>query len=500
MNKKSGFTLIEILLVIVILSVLTVGSIFGIDKIQKKSEEKAMKELYETIEEATDTYISQYDGYVKEILNGSMTEKCTRLYTLQNEGLLNFDLVNPKTKKTISENACVISYLNEKGEIVNFFDIDNTLRSTRIEVKVNHGISDRNVKYAFRTAIFNITPDNGYIVSSVTCDNGAVGNVDGNKVIITNFNKNQTCEVITSLNSPGENSTLVDAIKYYNSRVSTRTEFNAPFYKNTINTIYEGEENSKVVYYFSGIDTETVKINNWVKFGGFYWRIIRTNSDGSVRLIYSGQNENDENDFISKDCYYKDTNGNCLKNNVDYFHYNTSNIKSILNTWFNNNLSSYNSYISTTANFCNDTTSMYTSNGKIYYGAYQRLQGYSLINGEWLNNEDNIKPNYNCTGSNLISNQSVGLINADEIVFAGGKVFTTIENIKFWFTGSGEYYTMSPFSYNGSNDVMFTVTTDRLSTNYISEKLNIRPVINLKANVKWVRGTGKRDYPFEVSL
>lgn len=56
---------------------------------------------------------------------------------------------------------------------------------------------------------------------------------------------------------------------------------------------------------------------------------------------------------------------------------------------------------------------------------------------------------------------------------------------------------MSPFSYNGSNGVMFTVTTDRLSTNYMSEKLNIRPVINLKANVKWVRGTGKRDYPLK---
>ena len=41
MNKKSGFTLIEILLVIVILSVLTVGSIFGIDEIQKKSERKS---------------------------------------------------------------------------------------------------------------------------------------------------------------------------------------------------------------------------------------------------------------------------------------------------------------------------------------------------------------------------------------------------------------------------------------------------------------------------
>ena len=75
MNKKSGFTLIEILLVIVILSVLTVGSIFGIDEIQKKSEEKAMKELYETVEEATDTYISQYEGYVKESVLGYILYK-----------------------------------------------------------------------------------------------------------------------------------------------------------------------------------------------------------------------------------------------------------------------------------------------------------------------------------------------------------------------------------------------------------------------------------------
>ena len=28
--------------------------------------------------------------------------------------------------------------------------------------------------------------------------------------------------------------------------------------------------------------------NNWVSFAGFYWRIIRINGDGSIRLIYSG--------------------------------------------------------------------------------------------------------------------------------------------------------------------------------------------------------------------
>ena len=28
--------------------------------------------------------------------------------------------------------------------------------------------------------------------------------------------------------------------------------------------------------------------NNWVSFGGFLWRIIRINGDGSIRMIYSG--------------------------------------------------------------------------------------------------------------------------------------------------------------------------------------------------------------------
>mgnify|MGYP005795544907 FL=1 len=28
--------------------------------------------------------------------------------------------------------------------------------------------------------------------------------------------------------------------------------------------------------------------NNWVKFGGYYWRILRINGDGSIRMIYAG--------------------------------------------------------------------------------------------------------------------------------------------------------------------------------------------------------------------
>ena len=35
------------------------------------------------------------------------------------------------------------------------------------------------------------------------------------------------------------------------------------------------------VYYYAGNTT-----NNWVKFAGYYWRIIRTNADGSITITY----------------------------------------------------------------------------------------------------------------------------------------------------------------------------------------------------------------------
>ena len=51
--------------------------------------------------------------------------------------------------------------------------------------------------------------------------------------------------------------------------------------------LYEGEENGETIYYFRG-DVD----DNWVSFAGFYWCIIRTNSDGSIRMIYVGTDPN----------------------------------------------------------------------------------------------------------------------------------------------------------------------------------------------------------------
>ena len=52
---------------------------------------------------------------------------------------------------------------------------------------------------------------------------------------------------------------------------------------NTTGTLYTAEDDWGTSYFYAGeVD------NNWVRFAGFYWRIIRINGDGSIRLIYSG--------------------------------------------------------------------------------------------------------------------------------------------------------------------------------------------------------------------
>ena len=47
--------------------------------------------------------------------------------------------------------------------------------------------------------------------------------------------------------------------------------------------IYETEDYLGMPHYF-----REVAQNNYVKFAGFYWRIIRINGDGTIRMIYDG--------------------------------------------------------------------------------------------------------------------------------------------------------------------------------------------------------------------
>lgn len=123
MKNKKGFTLTEILVVIVLLVVISGSTIFGIDEISKKSSEKRLNELIKEIKLATDVYISNSETLEKELLNGNIEEKCTTIDTLQNEGLLDFNLKNPLTNESISNDLCVYTTLSTDGTLIHEFSI-----------------------------------------------------------------------------------------------------------------------------------------------------------------------------------------------------------------------------------------------------------------------------------------------------------------------------------------------------------------------------------------
>ncbi len=197
MKNKKGFTLIEILIVLVILVTVTTGATIGIKEVQKKSEQRSLRELYTMIETAADTYLSINDENREELLNDEITEKCIRIYTLQNGGLLKEELSNPVTKKRIPGNLCVISYINEEGLIENHFDLDDDLTTHKVTLKINgDGIADAETKTVYTKAIFNVSATSDkFIVNDGTCDGGATLKIDKFKVIVYGVKKDQTCTI-----------------------------------------------------------------------------------------------------------------------------------------------------------------------------------------------------------------------------------------------------------------------------------------------------------------
>lgn len=113
------------------------------------------------------------------------------------------------------------------------------------------------------------------------------------------------------------------------------------------NGIYSAKDDLGTSYYFRGNVT-----NNYVKFANKYWRIIRINGDGTIRMIYAGTNAhvNGYNDSSANDMSIGSSTFNSSTNDNTYVgymygteggatyantHSNTTNstIKTTLDSW-----------------------------------------------------------------------------------------------------------------------------------------------------------------------
>ena len=325
-------------------------------------------------------------------------------------------------------------------------------------------------------------------------------------------------ESTTNENNPYTKGTLGYQIMEDNSNIKTRTDFSTTYTDVNIGTMYKAKENNTDVYYFAG-DAR----NNWVKFGGYYWRIIRTNSDGSIRLLYHGTSPETQNAYIgdseiafnenyndSMYVGYKYGTSGSLENNR--LNTNDSTIKKTIDTWYKDNLVNYTKYLSTTAVYCNDRelgSGTYSATGnQFYYVGYTRLGA-------------NKNPSYNCTNEYdafSVNNTKaqltypIALMTADEISYAGG---VWIKNAATWYylnnkgnasikNGQNEWWLLSAASWDtDKSSVVFKVSSSQdrkaqFGAQSVQYKLHVRPVISLKSDVLHKSGDGSATNPYEI--
>lgn len=259
--------------------------------------------------------------------------------------------------------------------------------------------------------------------------------------------------------------------------------------------------------YYRGLVT-----NNYVKMANYWWRIIRVNGNGDVRIMYDGIAPH-ANGEVTYDkgigtSYYQSTSydnayvgymyGTPGSDTYDDTHANLhdSLAKKNLDSWYENHLMGYEKYISDNSYFYCDRrvrTGTGISSSYTYYSFTGRTTSPSLSTPV----EHDLFTLKSSNFGNQTLDYPIGLINADELVMSG---------ISWGWTKSGDnpygdsdYWTITPFLVDIGDSLGAYVYTGFLSMGATgNDKKLLRPVINLKRDLK-VKGEGTIDNPYTIS-
>ena len=300
-------------------------------------------------------------------------------------------------------------------------------------------------------------------------------------------------------------------------------DFATPLTVTTTGTLFTSTESiaggtPKEVYYYAGNTT-----NNWVKFAGLYWRIIRTNHDGSIRLLYVGTSHDTTTGNIGESefntsynspkyvgyKYGEDTSLDTIRNNTT-----DSTIKTFIDSWYQNNLTDYTKYLSTSAVYCNDRslgtgqTYSASSDSEFNFAPYYRM--------DYGTGGAKANPSYNCTdirdafsaeNTSAKLTYPVSLMTADEIAFAGGVAATTMNTPYAWFISnsagtqvSTSWWSLSPSIWGFGNAYVWNWGSDPAGLNNyrVDYTSAARPAISLKSCIKYSTGDGTSESPYEI--
>ena len=297
---------------------------------------------------------------------------------------------------------------------------------------------------------------------------------------------------------------------------------------------YTATTGMKSYYYRGAVD------NNWVQFGkdstgkDIYWRIIRINGDGSIRMIYTGTTAPTESTKVVKtgegtQIGTSDFNSSGKAEYVGYQYiegqqhgfgkcdgtnnasctvngntvYN-SEIKQTIDKWYAGTTlekdAATKALVSQDQIFCNDrsvTSGSFSTSSSFSYAAYTRLHTNKKPILTCLTASD--KFTVNTSNGNGALTYPVGLITADEVAMAGGN--SKIGNITYYLYTNQDYWSGSPDSFDSyyTSTTGFRVTSSgNLGAFSVSSTDGARPVVSLSSKAK-LSGNGTYSKPYTVS-
>ena len=422
---------------------------------------------------------------------------------------------SPTTKNGNKEITLQVSNVNGTNNFANEknFDFDSSwsgLKRTLVSgatIESNGSLTTQNISITGK--YYNLT------IPQTSIE----GKAFTGKIYVTNY----SCETI----EPAYKTILA------NSKVNETT----PNFASTATTnegLYKAQDDLGTSYYYRGAVN-----NNWVKFGkegdkDIYWRIIRINGDGSIRMIYSGTTKPESgtatvmtgtgtqinattyqfNRWIGRaeDVGYMYTDGEQHGNS-------TSNaIKTTLEIWYAGTTLKDNALVSQDQIFCNDRTASTTdvdysttnyttlpswnSTGTAYrYGAYGRLTKSSKSPQLTCPEESDKFTSKQSSIGNKALEYPVGLITADEVAMAGGVYGSSNTNSSYYLYTNQYYWLGSPSNFTAGGDAreFFVSLSGYLSFNSVnSDYIGVRPVVSLSSKAK-LSGNGTYSNPYTVS-
>ena len=253
-----------------------------------------------------------------------------------------------------------------------------------------------------------------------------------------------------------------------------------------------------------------------------YWRIIRTNADGSIKLLYAGTSPDSDKAYVGLSEFnttsndpmyvgYKYGTSGSLENNRT--NDNDSTIKTYIDNWYKNNLIDYTKYLSKDAVYCNDrelaSGQTYSTTSSFDYASWERI----VTNKQPTYNCINMSDAFSVNNTSAKLNYPIGLMSIDELSYAGGQAFTTLDAPYAWYYtnangesshGSVAFWALSPDDWGGSGSYVWFVSGSGVPGSLdlidVGGAGAVRPSVSLSSCNLISRGDGSANNPYVVYI